>query len=122
MQRWPAHTVICARLATAKQTHSGSNSKFAFAISEMQGWRVCESNIHFIPSILVVRSFYRYGVLTGDLPSAMEDAHAVELDLDEAEEKDTNAFFAVYDGHGGASDQLFFCTVLRLRPRSLTHN
>jgi serine/threonine protein phosphatase PrpC len=32
--------------------------------------------------------------------SAMEDAHAIVLDLDENAE-DTNAFFAVYDGHGG---------------------
>ena len=30
----------------------------------------------------------------------MEDAHAVVLSLDEDEEK-PNAFFAVYDGHGG---------------------
>jgi len=30
----------------------------------------------------------------------MEDAHAAILDLDE-EGGDTNAFFAVYDGHGG---------------------
>ena len=50
----------------------------------------------------------------------MEDAHAVELDLDETDEKDTNAFFAVYDGHGGASYQLFFSTVLQLRSRSPT--
>ncbi|KXN88252.1 hypothetical protein AN958_07711 [Leucoagaricus sp. SymC.cos] len=32
----------------------------------------------------------------------MEDAHAAVLDLDE-ENKDTNAFFAVYDGHGGSN-------------------
>jgi protein phosphatase 2C family protein 2/3 len=30
----------------------------------------------------------------------MEDAHAIVLDLDEGKEKH-NAFFAVYDGHGG---------------------
>lgn len=30
----------------------------------------------------------------------MEDAHAVVLSLDENEEN-PNAFFAVYDGHGG---------------------
>ncbi|KAK1229863.1 Protein phosphatase 2C 2 [Marasmius sp. AFHP31] len=32
----------------------------------------------------------------------MEDAHAIMLDLDEKPE-DTNAFFAVYDGHGGGT-------------------
>lgn len=31
----------------------------------------------------------------------MEDAHATILGL-ETEPKDGNAFFAVYDGHGGA--------------------
>ncbi|TCD66613.1 Protein phosphatase 2C 2 [Steccherinum ochraceum] len=60
--------------ATTKETHTGSNAKFAYAISEMQGWRV-----------------------------TMEDAHAVELDLDETKGPDSNAFFAVYDGHGGAN-------------------
>ena len=30
----------------------------------------------------------------------MEDAHAIELNIDE-NEKEANAFFAVYDGHGG---------------------
>jgi protein phosphatase 2C family protein 2/3 len=32
--------------------------------------------------------------------SGMEDAHAAELSLDEGVEN-SNAFFAVYDGHGG---------------------
>lgn len=32
----------------------------------------------------------------------MEDAHAAVLSLDKGEEK-PNAFFAVYDGHGGMS-------------------
>lgn len=33
----------------------------------------------------------------------MEDAHTTKLDLDEDKpESDSNAFFAVYDGHGGA--------------------
>jgi protein phosphatase 2C family protein 2/3 len=35
----------------------------------------------------------------------MEDAHVTVLDLDEGQE-DTNTFFAVYDGHGGASQFL----------------
>lgn len=85
----------------------------------MQGWRVCESNIHFIlqywPFEVLSLRRKTFGVLTGDLPSAMEDAHAVELDLDETDEKDTNAFFAVYDGHGGASYQFFFVTVWHLK-------
>jgi protein phosphatase PTC2/3 len=32
----------------------------------------------------------------------MEDAHTVDLDLEAADDK-KNCFFAVYDGHGGAS-------------------
>lgn len=36
------------------------------------------------------------------IPSAMEDAHAAVLDLDEGK-TDSNTFFAVYDGHGGMS-------------------
>ena len=34
--------------------------------------------------------------------AAMEDAHAAVLELDEGK-SDSNTFFAVYDGHGGAS-------------------
>jgi serine/threonine protein phosphatase PrpC len=37
----------------------------------------------------------------------MEDAHATVLSLDK-EDKQSNAFFAVYDGHGGAC-YLTFC-------------
>ena len=33
-------------------------------------------------------------------PSAKEDAHAAVLSLDDGQEI-SNAFFAVYDGHGG---------------------
>jgi serine/threonine protein phosphatase PrpC len=36
----------------------------------------------------------------------MEDAHATILDLDEEGLPDKNAFFAVYDGHGGACARL----------------
>lgn len=38
--------------------------------------------------------------------SAMEDAHAIVLDLDK-DSNTPNTFFAVYDGHGGASNQQF---------------
>jgi serine/threonine protein phosphatase PrpC len=34
--------------------------------------------------------------------SGMEDAHTAELQLDE-DNRTKNAFFAVYDGHGGTS-------------------
>jgi len=44
-----------------------------WGISEMQGWRI-----------------------------TMEDSHAAILDLDHGKE-DSNAFFAVYDGHGGST-------------------
>lgn len=33
----------------------------------------------------------------------MEDAHATVMDLEEGENVASNAFFAVYDGHGGES-------------------
>ena len=33
---------------------------------------------------------------------AMEDAHAIELNLDSSS-PESNAYFAVYDGHGGSS-------------------
>jgi hypothetical protein len=38
----------------------------------------------------------------------MEDAHATVLTLDEGDER-SNAFFAVYDGHGGACYIYFVC-------------
>lgn len=34
------------------------------------------------------------------LQIAMEDSHAIVLDLDD-DKQERNAFFAVYDGHGG---------------------
>ncbi|KAJ3763680.1 PP2C-domain-containing protein [Lentinula raphanica] len=60
-------------LETTKKVETGDNDRFAYAITEMQGWRI-----------------------------SMEDSHAAVLDLDE-EQKDRLAFFAVYDGHGGGS-------------------
>ncbi|KAA1469982.1 PP2C-domain-containing protein [Dentipellis sp. KUC8613] len=45
--------------------------------------------------------------------SAMEDAHATELRLDEGDE--TNTFFAVYDGHGGSSVARFAGTNVHKR-------
>ncbi|KAF8908875.1 phosphatase 2C-like domain-containing protein [Gymnopilus junonius] len=59
--------------ATNKTSESGANDQYFFAISEMQGWRI-----------------------------TMEDAHTALLDLD-SEPGNTNAFFAVYDGHGGST-------------------
>jgi len=55
---------------TKKKSEVGTNDRFLYAVSEMQGWRI-----------------------------TMEDAHAAVLDLDD--EPNSNAFFAVYDGHGG---------------------
>ncbi|KAL1950327.1 hypothetical protein VTO73DRAFT_5451 [Trametes versicolor] len=61
--------------ATDKTTQQGGNGKFLYGVSEMQGWRI-----------------------------TMEDAHTAELNLDGAPSEDeTNTFFAVYDGHGGAA-------------------
>ncbi|KAI0072866.1 PP2C-domain-containing protein [Panus rudis PR-1116 ss-1] len=58
---------------TEKYTDHGSNAKFAYAVTEMQGWRI-----------------------------TMEDAHTVDLNLDQKQDK-SNTFFAVYDGHGGGA-------------------
>ncbi|EPQ54511.1 PP2C-domain-containing protein [Gloeophyllum trabeum ATCC 11539] len=59
--------------ATDKNTESGGNDRFMYAVSEMQGWRI-----------------------------TMEDAHTIALRLDE-DKDEPNAFFAVYDGHGGSN-------------------
>lgn len=59
--------------AMDKLTESGENSRYMYAVADMQGWRI-----------------------------TMEDAHATVLDLD-GEQEDSNAFFAVYDGHGGSN-------------------
>ncbi|TFK52534.1 PP2C-domain-containing protein [Heliocybe sulcata] len=59
--------------ATDKNTESGGNDKFLYAVSEMQGWRI-----------------------------TMEDAHTIALRLDE-DNDNPNSFFAVYDGHGGSN-------------------
>ncbi|GBE84931.1 phosphatase 2C-like domain-containing protein [Sparassis latifolia] len=58
---------------TQKKTEDGGNDKFYYAVSEMQGWRI-----------------------------EMEDAHTIALSLDQ-DDDESNTFFAVYDGHGGAS-------------------
>lgn len=59
--------------ATSKTSESGQNKEYAYCVTEMQGWRI-----------------------------TMEDAHAMVLELDESPESH-NAFFAVYDGHGGSA-------------------
>ncbi|KAL0578633.1 Protein phosphatase 2C 2 [Marasmius crinis-equi] len=58
---------------TSKVSDAGQTKRFLYAVSEMQGWRI-----------------------------TMEDAHAIMPDLDENSEE-SNAFFAVYDGHGGGT-------------------
>lgn len=57
----------------------------------MQGWR--------ISAFLLPRPFVNFDK---SLSLAMEDAHAIVLDLDDSGETG-NTFFAVYDGHGGMS-------------------
>jgi len=58
---------------TRKHMTSGGNAHLLYSTVEMQGWR-----------------------------KTMEDTHAAVLPLDEGVEN-SNAFFAVYDGHGGDS-------------------
>ncbi|GAA5930186.1 PP2C family serine/threonine-protein phosphatase [Sporobolomyces koalae] len=64
---------------TTKHTQSGADERLAWAVSEMQGWRL-----------------------------TMEDAHAAVLSLDKDKGDDVptrerTSFFAVYDGHGGST-------------------
>ncbi|KAI5122788.1 hypothetical protein M0805_000132 [Coniferiporia weirii] len=58
---------------TEKHSKSGGDDKFLYGLCEMQGWRI-----------------------------SMEDAHTIELSLED-DKGGNNAFFAVYDGHGGGS-------------------
>ncbi|KAJ1303186.1 hypothetical protein OPQ81_011385 [Rhizoctonia solani] len=56
---------------TTKNSDTGSDERYMYGVSEMQGWRI-----------------------------SMEDAHATVLKLDS---QTNNAFFAVFDGHGGST-------------------
>ncbi|PCH34486.1 PP2C-domain-containing protein [Wolfiporia cocos MD-104 SS10] len=58
---------------TEKKTEQGGNELYHFGVTKMQGWRL-----------------------------RMEDMHTIVLDIDE-ERADSNAFFAVYDGHVGTA-------------------
>jgi len=61
--------------ATDKHTQYGVNDKFLYALTGMQGWRI-----------------------------TMEDSHTAILKLDESKsDHDANAFFGVFDGHGGSN-------------------
>lgn len=64
----------------------------------MQGWRISASEFRAADGAFL---------LTLRLLTAMEDSHAIVLDLDE-QKTERNAFFAVYDGHGGKSSLLLF--------------
>ncbi|KAF9241184.1 PP2C-domain-containing protein [Melanogaster broomeanus] len=57
--------------ATDKKSETGEDDRYLFSVSEMQGWRI-----------------------------SMEDAHAAVLTLEDGPDG-KDAFFAVYDGHGG---------------------
>jgi len=57
---------------TRKSTDYGASERVFYGLVSMHGWRL-----------------------------AMEDAHAVDLNLEAADDK-KNSFFAVYDGHGGS--------------------
>jgi protein phosphatase PTC2/3 len=58
----------------------------------MQGWRTSQCHLSCPTSIQT------HNINLS--PSAMEDAHSVVLDLNEKKD-DSNAFFAVFDGHSG---------------------
>ncbi|CED82468.1 pp2c-domain-containing protein [Phaffia rhodozyma] len=74
-----------------KHTDKGSSNRFAYAISEMQGWRI-----------------------------SMEDAHATILSLPPPSSSSSTdakhpAFFAVYDGHGGSTVAKYTGSTLHTR-------
>ena len=56
---------------TDKESEEGSDTKYSFGVCAMQGWR-----------------------------TDMEDAHIVNLDLDDSKKGEV-ALFGVFDGHGG---------------------
>ena len=69
-------------------------------------WTRSADVIRIVPSFLLNRQISTNFIcknshLTIYVFAAMEDAHAIELTL--ADGKPENAFFAVYDGHGGTS-------------------
>ncbi|GAA5868498.1 hypothetical protein JCM3774_005398 [Rhodotorula dairenensis] len=75
-----------------KHSHSGKDARLAWAVSEMQGWRL-----------------------------TMEDAHSAVLSLgDELDGKPTS-FFAVYDGHGGSTVAKFAGDTVHSRLASNEH-
>ena len=65
----------------------------------MQGWRVSESFPPTCPPLLSVREGSEPPLTYLAWQTDMEDAHTALLKLDE---DSGNAFFAVFDGHGGA--------------------
>ncbi len=56
-----------------KHSSAGSNERFIYGLSDMQGWRI-----------------------------SMEDAHTAILELTSGNETEITSFFGVFDGHGGA--------------------
>jgi protein phosphatase PTC2/3 len=80
--------ILTHTTATDKLTGSGANERVFYGLTSMQGWRT--SKFGSCSCSIFCSSF-----------TAMEDAHAVVLDLEAANDKQ-NCFFAVYDGHGGA--------------------
>ncbi|KAG6830131.1 hypothetical protein H0H87_009029 [Tephrocybe sp. NHM501043] len=69
----------------------------------MQGWRICAVSLPLNSNTELSDHYYEsafFWLLA--VATAVEDAHAIVLDLDEGKE-DSNKFFAVYDGHGGGT-------------------
>ena len=80
--------ILTHTTATDKLTDSGANERVFYGLTSMQGWRIGKFGSCLCS--IICSSF-----------TEMEDAHAVVLDLEAANDK-KNCFFAVYDGHGGA--------------------
>jgi protein phosphatase 2C family protein 2/3 len=88
--------------ATGKQTESGLDKRYMYAVSAMQGWRLSKSALLFrVPNLRNIKLVTVIFVCHSPLISVMQDAHTAMLALEEDAEM-PNALFAVYDGHGRA--------------------
>ena len=83
-------SLIGPPLATGKKSEVGGGDRLLFAVSEMQGRRISASPPALGPFLLTI-----------SVHPAMEDAHAAMLTLEDGTQE-KNAFFGIYDGHGGA--------------------
>jgi hypothetical protein len=64
---YPDH-ILLSPTATEKHTETGKNARFAYGLSEMQGWRLSESRILALFSRSVVLSYFLSFLSSGKFP------------------------------------------------------